>query len=174
MSVINNNDQSINKESNEKSYKSLYCLINDQSFHAECELLKRMSPKIGIRLRNSEYSRSIEQFCRWIDKLRLKIEHFPNDYNQITVNKLEQFGFCLYKISIISMKVFRLSKIWIELGQLINHFLMIIGLASRICIFIKAMMVYTYDIYNHHLHDDDDDKLKNFLIKWAYRQYRQK
>lgn len=112
MSVINNNDQSIEEESDEKSYKSLCCLINDQSFHAECELLKRMSPKIGIRLRNSEYSRSIEQFCRWIDKLRLKIEHFPNDYDQckITVNKLEQFGFCLYKISIISMKVFRLVQ----------------------------------------------------------------
>lgn len=67
---------------------------------------------------------------------------------------------------------------------------MIIGLASRIwyvclvdfqkikllfnecilcsfspSIFIKAMMVYTYDIYNHHLHDDDNDKLKNFFNK---------
>ncbi|XP_046910855.2 uncharacterized protein LOC124492100 [Dermatophagoides farinae] len=172
MSVINNKQAIIQYE---KSLNSLHRLMNDRCFQAECELLKRMSPKISIRLRNSIYSRSITQLVRLIDKFSEQIKHFPiecTDQNNVhvkhsdnVVDKIEQFGFCLYKICIVSMKVFRLSKIWIELGQLVNHFLIINALASRVCIFIKAFMVYTYDIYGHFNDDNKNDKLKKLLKK---------
>lgn len=59
---------------------------------------------------------------------------------------------------------------WIELGQLINHFLIIICASSRICIFMKTFMVYLYDVYQYYIFQYQStttsvDRLKRYLKK---------
>lgn len=45
----------------QNSLKSLINLANNKRLCSEVELLQKMSPKISIRLRNSPFSRSLEQ-----------------------------------------------------------------------------------------------------------------
>lgn len=62
---------------------------------------------------------------------------------------------------------------WIELGQLINHFLIIICASSRICIFTKAFMVYLNDVYNFSIIQHKlliVNKLKRYLRKMKIKE----
>lgn len=127
----------------------------------EYGLLKSMVPKISIRLRRSFYSRSIEQLYRLTCKIfPLRDALISNDFGRLLdhFNKatfrleqyrdtIEQFAALLTKIAISAKRLFQLSKIWLDLGHLFSHFMLVSCLASRICVYSKALLVYLYDVY---------------------------
>lgn len=59
-----------------------------------------------------------------MDKVQTTVKEFISQ-QQVLAQKLFMMG-------ILSQKAFKLSQVWLELGQLVNHFLMVSCVTSRI------------------------------------------
>lgn len=177
----------------QNSLKSLINLANNKRLCSEVELLQKMSPKISIRLRNSPFSRSLEQLLalniKTITLMKSPIFEqmetlFDSNTSKNTckdlndqqtksyIETLETLARYLFKIVCLSKKSFELAQFWLDLGQLINHFLIISCLSSRICVFSKAQLVYLYDVYQivwrirNNIHGHNlEDQVKPLLHK---------
>lgn len=143
------------------SLKCLKSLLTSRTLMLEYGLLKSMVPKVSIRLRHSYYSRSIEQLYRVARKIfPLRDALISNDFGRLLdhFNKasarleqyrgtMEQMATLLTKMAISAKRLFRLAKMWLDLGHLVTHFLLVSCLASRIFIYSKALLIYLYDVY---------------------------
>ncbi|KAH9390958.1 hypothetical protein TYRP_006548, partial [Tyrophagus putrescentiae] len=142
-----------------KSVGALISLLKNDRFWAEYSLLIKMTPKIAIRLRNSPYSRSLEQLSKVTTEFKNAIEpkspfdemklFFESDIANEKMDKVQTtvkefisqqqvLAQKLFMMGILSQKAFKLSQVWLELGQLVNHFLMYFQ-QNIACLFIRRL-----------------------------------
>ncbi|UXI23257.1 lisH domain and HEAT repeat-containing protein [Sarcoptes scabiei] len=171
-----------------KTVETIKSLMNDPGFLADCELIRKMSLKIALRLRNSIYSQTFNQLKKWLQKLQNSFKNFKSDqlddqmkqrYQKAQIKpilynprQLDIFSSILFKIFLLSTKACRLSKVWLDLGQLTSYFLITFAISSRICVFAKASMVYLGHILD--LVIKNFDKTDEFDLQNKFENYFKK